>query len=600
MRKNVIRLIIGVAAYAVGIIFDLSWYIFLVPYLIIGGDVIYKAVRNIFRGQVFDENFLMTIATIGAFCINEPVEAVAVMLFYQVGEAFQDYAVNRSRRSIAELMDIKPDYANIEADGDLIQVDPYDVNIGDVIVVKAGEKIPLDGIVLEGRSSLDTSALTGEVIPLDVESGSEVISGSVNKTGLLKIEVTRPFDESTVSKILDMVENASNKKSKSENFITKFARYYTPVVVGLAVLIAVVPSVITGDWAEWIKRAVILIFLSCPCALVISVPLSFFGGIGGASRQGILVKGSNYLEVLADIDTFVFDKTGTLTEGKFKVTKIQPIDPVEISESELLKYAAYAESYSDHPIARSVVEAYGAYIDKSRISEFEELSGYGISVKVDGKTVRAGNNKLIKAADISDVGTIVHVEIDGKYCGYLVISDEIKRESYHLADELKKSGVKKTVMLTGDRDSAGKLAAEKLRIDEVYTELLPGDKVTIVEKLLEEGKVAFVGDGINDAPVLSRSDVGFAMGGVGSDAAIEAADIVLMDDNPNKIITARKIADKTLRIVRQNIIFALGIKFIVMVLGIFGSASMWMAVFADVGVSVIAVINAMRAMKIKN
>lgn len=592
MKRDIIRISIGVVIYAVVIIFDLPWYIFLIPYLIIGGDILYSAIRNILRGSVFDENFLMAIATVGAFCIGESVEAVAVMLFYQIGEAFQRYAVGKSRKSIADLMDIRPDYANIEVNGTLEQVDPYDIKPDDIIVVKPGERIPLDGIVIDGISTLDSSALTGESLPVDVNVGSNVISGCVNHNGVIKVKVTKLFEESTVSKILDMVENASSKKAKSENFITKFARYYTPAVVGVAVLLAVVPSLITGDWAEWIKRAVILIFLSCPCALVISVPLSFFGGIGGASRNGILVKGSNYLEALADIKTVVFDKTGTLTEGSFKVTKIYGGDDV-------LMYAAYAENYSDHPIAVSIKEAYNNRIDLARINTIEEISGSGILAMIDGKRVRVGNSRFIECDEVSEIGTAVYVEVDGEYKGCIIISDTIKATSKSAVSELRKLGINKTVMLTGDRKAVGEVTANEIGLDEVHTELLPGDKVDIVERLLADGKVAFVGDGINDAPVLSRADVGIAMGGVGSDAAIEAADIVLMDDDPAKIAVAYRIARKTLRIVRQNVTFALAVKFAVMILGIFGIASMWLAVFADVGVSVIAIINAMRTLRKK-
>lgn len=589
MRNNIIKIAVGVVAYVISIAFDFPWYIFLIPYLIIGGDVLYRAVRNILRGNVFDENFLMSIATIGAFCIGEPVEAVAVMLFYQVGEAFQTYAVGKSRRSITDLMDIRPDYVNIEVDGELVETDPYDINVGDIIVVKPGERVPLDGVVIYGNSTVDTSALTGESAPVDVDIGSDIISGCVNHSGLLKIEVTKLFEESTVSKILEMVENASNKKAKSENFITKFARYYTPIVVIIAVLIAVVPSLITGDWAEWVKRAVILIFLSCPCALVISVPLSFFGGIGGASHNGILVKGSNYLEALADIKTVVFDKTGTLTEGSFKVSKIY-------GGEDVLRYAAYAEYYSDHPIAISIKEMYNQPIDTSRISEITEIHGKGVSAVIDGKQIRVGNSRFIGCDEVDDIGTVVYVEVDGKYTGCVVISDTIKSKAKQAIDELRKLGITKTVMLTGDRKSVGESVAAEIGINEVHTDLLPGDKVEIVERLLKDRKLTFVGDGINDAPVLSRADVGIAMGGVGSDAAIEAADIVLMDDDPSKIAIAYRIARKTLRIVRQNVLFALTVKFAVMILGIFGFASMWLAVFADVGVSVIAIINAMRTL----
>lgn len=590
MKRFIIRIAAGTVIYVISVVFDFPWYLFLIPYLIIGGDILFNAGSNIIRGRIFDENFLMSIATIGAFCIGEPVEAVAVMLFYQAGEGFQRYAVGKSRKSITDLMDIRPDYANIETDnGNLTQVDPYDVKYGDIIVVKPGERIPLDGVAISGTSTIDSSALTGESIPVDVTVGSDLISGCVNQSGLLRIKVTKLFEESTVSKILDMVENASSKKAKTENFITKFARYYTPIVVCVSVLLAVIPSLITGDWAEWVKRAVILIFLSCPCALVISVPLSFFGGIGGASRNGILVKGSNYLEALADIKTVVFDKTGTLTVGNFKVTKITGGDDV-------LMYAAYAESYSDHPIAKSIMESYGGEIYKSRIGNIEEISGHGVSAVIDGKRIRVGNSRFIGCVEANEPGTTVYVEADDKYIGYIVISDTIKATSKTAIDELRKLGINKTVMLTGDRKAVGESVAMEIGIDEVHTELLPNDKVEIVEKLIANGKTAFVGDGINDAPVLSRADVGIAMGGIGSDAAIEAADIVLMDDDPAKIAAAYRIARKTLRIVRQNVVFALGVKFAVMILGIFGIASMWLAVFADVGVSAIAVVNAMRTL----
>jgi heavy metal-(Cd/Co/Hg/Pb/Zn)-translocating P-type ATPase len=595
MKRDVMRLAIGSAIYAVVILTDMPWYIFLIPYLIIGGDILFNAGRNIIKGSVFDENFLMALATVGAFCIGEPIEAVAVMLFYQVGEAFQRYAVGKSRKSITELMDIRPDYANIEVNGELTQVDPYDIKTGDIIVVRPGERVPLDGIIIDGNSTVDLSALTGESVPVDLIVGSDVISGGVNQSGLLKIEVTKLFEESTVSKILDMVENASSKKAKSENFITKFARYYTPIVVIIAVLIAVVPSIFTGDWAEWVRRAVILIFLSCPCALVISIPLSFFGGIGGASRIGVLVKGSNYLETLAEIETVVFDKTGTLTEGNFKVTKIYGGD--DNVNDDVLMYAAHAEYYSSHPIAAAVREAYSKSVDTSIIGDIEEISGGGISAVIDNKRIRVGNSRFIGCEEVDDIGTVIYVELNGEYLGCIVISDTIKQQSKLAIAELRKLGINKTVMLTGDRKAVGETVAAELGIDEVHTELLPNDKVEIAEKLIAKGKTAFVGDGINDAPVLSRADVGIAMGGVGSDAAVEAADIVLMDDDPLKIASAYRIARKTLRIVRQNVVFALGVKFIVMILGVFGIAGMWLAVFADVGVSVIAIINAMRTLK---
>lgn len=577
---------------------------FLIPYAVIGWDVLWKAVRNIAHGQVFDENFLMAIATVGAFFTGEFPEAVAVMLFYQTGELFQNYAVGKSRQSIASLMDIRPDYANIERDGKLVQVDPEEVAIGDVIVIKAGEKIPLDGVVLEGTSSVDTAALTGESLPRDVEPGDDVISGCINQSGLLRVQVTKVFGESTVAKILDLVENSSSKKAKAENFISKFARYYTPAVVIAAVLLAVLPPLLTGgSWTEWIHRALIFLVISCPCALVISVPLSFFGGIGGASKSGILVKGGNYLEVLANTEIVVFDKTGTLTKGVFNVTAVHPD---KISEARLLELAALAESYSDHPISRSLKDAYGVEIDNSRVSGVEELSGRGVRALVDGSTVCAGNGKLMDEIGVKwhpchRVGTTVHIAVDGEYAGHIVISDEVKPDAAAAIKALKAQGVRKTVMLTGDAKPVGESVAKELGLDEVHAELLPGDKVDQVENLLKQksarGKLAFVGDGINDAPVLSRADIGIAMGAMGSDAAIEAADIVLMDDQPSKIAAAIKISQKTLRIVRQNIVFALAVKALVLILGAVGLANMWEAVFADVGVSIIAILNAMRALK---
>ncbi len=577
---------------------------FLIPYAVIGWDVLWKAVRNIAHGQIFDENFLMAIATVGAFFTGEYPEAVAVMLFYQTGELFQNYAVGKSRQSIASLMDIRPDYANIEKDGKLVQADPDEVAIGDVIVIKAGEKIPLDGVVLEGSSSVDTAALTGESLPRDVEPGDDVISGCINQSGLLRVQVTKVFGESTVAKILDLVENSSSKKAKAENFISKFARYYTPAVVIAAVLLAVLPPLLAGGaWAEWIHRALIFLVISCPCALVISVPLSFFGGIGGASKSGILVKGGNYLEVLANTEIVVFDKTGTLTKGVFNVTAVHPD---KISESRLLELAALAESYSDHPISRSLKDAYGMDIDSSRVSGVEELSGRGVRALVDGKTVCAGNGKLMDEIGVTwhpchRVGTTVHIAVDGVYAGHIVISDEVKPDAAAAIKALKAQGVRKAVMLTGDAKPVGESVAKELGLDEVHAELLPGDKVDKVEELLNQksarGKLAFVGDGINDAPVLSRADIGIAMGAMGSDAAIEAADIVLMDDQPSKIAAAIKISQKTLRIVRQNIVFALAVKALVLILGAVGLANMWEAVFADVGVSVIAILNAMRALK---
>lgn len=578
--------------------------VYAVPYAVIGWDVLWKAVRNIAHGQVFDENFLMAIATVGAFATGEYPEAAAVMLFYQTGELFQSCAVGRSRRSIAGLMDIRPDYANIERDGQLVRADPEEINIGDTIIVKAGEKIPLDGIVTEGRSAVDTAALTGESLPRTVSEGSDVISGCINQSGTLKVRVTKPFGESTAAKILDLVENSSAKKAKAENFITKFARYYTPVVVISALLLALVPPLAAGgNWSEWIHRALIFLVISCPCALVISVPLSFFGGIGGASRKGILVKGGNYLEVLARSEIVVFDKTGTLTKGVFNVTAVHSD---EIPESRLIELAAYAESYSTHPIAGSILEAYGKDIDGTRISSSEEISGFGVKAVIDGTEVCAGNGKLMESIGVSwhpchRTGTTVHIAVDGRYAGHIVISDEIKETAPQAVAELKARGIRKTVMLTGDSGEVGEDTAKRLGIDSVYTQLLPADKVERVEKLLNQksrrGKLAFVGDGINDAPVLSRADIGIAMGAMGSDAAIEAADIVLMDDDPRKIAEAIDISRKTLRIVKQNIIFALGVKLAVLILGALGMADMWEAVFADVGVSVIAILNAMRAMK---
>ncbi len=580
--------------------------VFLVPYAVIGWDILWKAVRNISHGQVFDENFLMALATVGAFFTGEFPEAVAVMLFYQIGELFQSYAVGKSRQSVASLMDIRPDYANLERDGKTEQVDPEGVAVGDVILVKPGEKIPLDGVVLEGDSMVNTSALTGESVPREAYPGSDVISGCINQNGLLRIRVTKEFGESTVAKILDLVENSSSKKAKAENFITKFARWYTPAVVIAAVLLAVIPPLILqGGWNDWIHRALIFLVISCPCALVISVPLSFFGGIGGASRNGILVKGGNYLESLAHAETVVFDKTGTLTRGVFNVTAIHPNS---FSEADLLELAALAESYSDHPISRSIREAYGKDPDLSRVTDVEELSGRGVRVRIDGKTVCAGNDKLMEETGVQwhpchRVGTTVHIAVDGEYAGHIVISDEVKPDAAQAVSALKQQGISRTVMLTGDAKAVGESVAKELGLDEVHTELLPAGKVDCVEQLLKQksakGTLVFVGDGINDAPVLSRADIGIAMGAMGSDAAIEAADIVLMDDKPSKIADAIRIARKTLRIVTQNIVFALAVKGIVLLLGALGLANMWEAVFADVGVSVIAILNAMRALKNK-
>lgn len=583
--------------------------LFLPAYFVIGWDVLWRAVRNIAHGQVFDENFLMALATVGAFCTGffgqgEYPEAVFVMLFYQVGELFQSYAVGKSRKSIASLMDIRPDYANVERDGKLLQVDPEEVAVGDTITVKAGEKIPLDGLVLEGSSLVNTSALTGESVPRQVRPGDSVISGCVNQNGLLRVQVTKAFGESTVQKILDLVENASSKKAKAENFITKFARYYTPVVVFCALALAVVPPLFVGDWTGWVQKALIFLVVSCPCALVISVPLSFFGGIGGASRQGILVKGGNYLEVLADTELVVFDKTGTLTKGVFQVTAIHPEG---VSQQELLELAALAESYSDHPISRSLKEAWGKALDTARVGQVEELSGRGVRAQVDGKEVWAGNGKLMEEIGLAyrpsgQVGTVVHVAAEGRYLGYILIADEVKPDAKEAIAALKAQGVKKTVLLTGDAKDVGEAVAQELGLDEAYTQLLPGDKVERVEALLQEtspkGKLAFVGDGINDAPVLSRADIGIAMGALGSDAAIEAADLVLMDDKPSKIAKAMEISKRTLRIVRQNIVFALAVKLLVLMLTPFGLANLWEAVFADVGVMVLAILNATRALQV--
>lgn len=580
--------------------------IFLVCYAVIGWDIVWKAVTNILHGQVFDENFLMTIATIGALILGKHSEGVAVMLFYQVGEWFQSYAVSKSRKSIASLMDIRPDYANVEQNGKLVQVDPDEVPIGSTIVVKPGERIPLDGTILKGSSALDTSALTGESMPREVEPGMEVISGCINQTGILTIRTTKEFGESTVAKILDLVENASDKKGKTENFITRFARYYTTAVVFAALALAILPPLITGQpFGTWIYRALTFLVISCPCALVISIPLSFFGGIGGASKIGVLVKGSNYLESLAHAETVVFDKTGTLTKGSFAVSEIHTNG---MKEKQLLELAAYAEDYSNHPISLSVKKAYGKKIDSARIADVQEIAGHGVRAVIDGKTVLAGNAKLmvkehIKYTACTSVGTVIYVSCDGAYAGCIVIEDEIKADAPAAIRSLKSAGIKMTVMLTGDADAVGKKVAGRLGLDQAYTELLPADKVDRVEELLkqksEKGKLVFVGDGINDAPVLARADVGIAMGGLGSDAAIEAADVVLMTDEPSKIASVMRIARKTIRIANQNIVFALGIKFLVLILGALGYANMWAAVFADVGVSVIAILNAIRAMRVK-
>ena len=572
--------------------------IYLVPYLVIGYDIVYKAARNISHGQVFDENFLMMIATFGAFGVGEYSEAVAVMLFYQVGELFQGYAVGKSRQSISDMMDICPEYANIEEDGVLKQVDPDDVEVGSIIVVKPGERIPLDGIVVEGESLIDTAALTGESVPRSAKAGDEIISGCVNGSGTLKVKTTKEFDDSTVAKILELVENASSKKAKVENFITRFAKYYTPVVTIGAVILAILPPLILGGgWAEWIQRACIFLVISCPCALVISVPLGFFGGIGAASKIGVLVKGSNYLEAVAEMTTIVFDKTGTLTKGEFKVTDVITENG---SKEELIELAALGEGYSNHPIANSIREAYGKELDLNRVTNTEEIAGHGIKAVIDGKTVLLGNEKLMKSESIfytpcKSMGTVVYVACNGVFEGAVVISDTIKDGAKEAIHDMKQVGVRHTVMLTGDRKEAAETVAQTLGIDEVHAELLPGGKVEQVEALLkaekEKERLAFVGDGINDAPVLTRADIGIAMGSMGSDAAIEAADIVLMDDDVTKIASVVKIARKTLRIVKQNIVFALAIKALVLILGALGMANMWEAVFADVGVSVIAILN---------
>ena len=607
-KRMLIRILASGVLFVGAVLLPLSGWaelaVFLVPYAVIGWDVLWRAVRNIAHGQVFDENFLMALATIGALAIGEYPEAVFVMLFYQVGEWFQSYAVNRSRTSIAALMDIRPDYANIEVDGQLQQVDPEEVSVGDAIVIKAGERIPLDGVVLEGTSTLDTAALTGESLPRQVQPGDDVVSGCVNLSGLLKVQVTKAFEESTVSKILDLVENASSKKAKAEHFITRFARYYTPIVVLAAVALALLPPLFTQvSWLDSIQRALNFLVVSCPCALVISVPLSFFGGIGGASRAGILVKGGNYLEVLAKTEIVVFDKTGTLTQGVFNVTAIHPD---HCDQSQLLELAALAEASSDHPISRSLLEAWGQLPDRSRVTQAEELSGRGVKAVVDGRVICAGNDKLMDEIGVTwhpchHVGTTVHVAADGVYLGHIVISDQVKPDAQQAITALKAAGVRKTVMLTGDAKPVGEAVAAQLGLDEVHTQLLPTDKVDRVEGLLKEvspkGALAFVGDGINDAPVLSRADVGIAMGALGSDAAIEAADIVLMDDKPSKLAQAIAIARRTLAIVRQNIVFALGVKLLVLVLSALGLANLWEAVFADVGAPVAAIPNAMRAMR---
>ena len=612
MKKRLIKIIISLILFiiAIAIPFNNIWIkniIFIISYLIVGLEILKKALRNIFRGKVFDENFLMTVATIGAFGIGEFPEAVAVMLFYQIGELFQSYAVDKSRKSITQLMDIRPDYANVIRDAKEEKVDPDEIKIGETIVIKPGEKVPLDGEIIEGESRLNTMALTGESVPRTVRIGDEVLSGSINQSGVIKVRVTKEFDESTVSKILDLVENASNKKSKSENFISKFAKYYTPTVVIIAVVLAMIPPIMIqgATFAEWIYRALSFLVVSCPCALVISIPLSFFGGIGGASKMGILIKGSNYLEAIAKTEVLIFDKTGTLTEGVFEVQKIHTL---EMPENELIKIAAHAENYSNHPIAKSIKKKHDGVIDEKIIENHQELSGLGVEASIDGKQVLIGNEKLMNDRNIDfqksmDVGTVIYISIDGKYAGYILIADRIKDDSYKTIEKLKSNGIKKTIMLTGDKKEVGEDVAQKLKIDLVYTELLPDGKVEKVNNMLKEkegtGKIVFAGDGINDAPVLALADIGIAMGGVGSDAAIEAADIVIMTDEPSKIVDAIKLSKKTMRIVRENIIFAIFIKVAVLVLSALGISTMWEAVFADVGVSIIAIINSLRMLNTK-
>ena len=615
-KKMLIRIIIAAVLIVVFSLLPAEGYLrfvlFMIPYLVIGYDILKKAFKGILNKQVFDENFLMAVATVGAILLGDYSEGVAVMLFYQIGELFQSYAVGKSRRNISELMDIRPDYANIEKDGTLEQVDPDEVEIGTIIVVQPGEKVPIDGVITEGTSTLNTSALTGESLPRDAKAGDEVISGCINMTGLLKIRTTKEFGESTVSKILELVENSSSRKSKSENFISKFAKYYTPAVCYGALALAFIPPIVllimgkSAMWGDWIYRALTFLVISCPCALVISIPLSFFAGIGGASNQGILVKGSNYLETLAQTKYVVFDKTGTMTQGVFEVSGIHHN---EMPDEKLLEYAALAECYSSHPISKSLQKAYGKPIDRNRVTDIEEISGNGVIAKVDGISVAAGNTKLmnrlgIAYQDCHHVGTVVHMAIDGKYAGHILISDIIKPHAKEAIAELKKAGISKTVMLTGDSKRVADQVAGELGIQEVYSELLPADKVSRVEELLnqksEKDKLAFVGDGINDAPVLSRADIGIAMGALGSDAAIEAADIVLMDDDPLKISKAIKIARKCIRIVYENIYFAIGIKILCLILGALGIANMWVAIFADVGVMILAVLNAIRTLFVKN
>ena len=613
MKKKKIKIILALILFLFAMIvkFENEWInnaIFIVSYIIVGAEIVKKAIKNIFRGKVFDENFLMTVATLGAFGIGEFPEAVAVMLFYQVGELFQSYAVDKSRKSISSLMDIRPDFANVYRNEKIEKVNPDEVKIGEIIIIKPGEKVPLDGRILEGETALDTKALTGESMPKEVEKGDEILSGCINLNGVIKIEVKKEYGESTVSKILDLVENASSKKSKSENFITKFARYYTPIVVIIALLLAIIPPIVMDNatFSDWIYRALSFLVVSCPCALVISIPLSFFGGIGGASKMGVLIKGSNYLEALSNTEITVFDKTGTLTKGVFEVQKVNAIG---ISEEELLKIAAYAENYSNHPISKSIKQAYKKEIDEKQIANYEELAGLGVAARIEEQDVLVGNEKLMKEKGIqfekcNEVGTILYIAIKGKYAGYILISDTIKEDAKSTIQELKKNHIKQTVMLTGDKKEVGESVAKEIGIDMVYTELLPDGKVKKVEDLLktksEKGKLAFVGDGINDAPVLALADIGIAMGGLGADSAIEAADIVIMTDEPSKIVKAIKLSKKTMRIVKENIIFAIGVKVFVLILVALGISTMWQAVFADVGVSVIAILNALRALRVKN
>lgn len=612
MDKKVAKIIIGAIIYLIALFIktDIVWVkpvLFLIGYIIIGGDILIKAIRNIMHGNLFDENFLMSVATIGAFSIKQFPEAVAVMLFYQVGELFQNYAVNKSRKSIATLMDIRPDYANLKNGEEIIRKNPDEIKVGDYIIIQPGEKIPLDGEIVEGHSTLNTSALTGETVPREVSVGETILSGCININGVLTVKVAKEFGESTVTKILDLVENATSKKTSSENFITKFAKIYTPIVVVIALLLAVIPPLISKDtsFSEWLYRALSFLVVSCPCALVISIPLSFFAGIGGTSKKGVLVKGSNYLEALAKTEIVIFDKTGTLTKGVFKV---QEINPINISEDELLEITAYAESHSTHPISVSLKEAYGKEIDTSKIKNIEEIAGHGIKVNIDNKEVLVGNSKLMELnkiayKEVQVIGTIVYVSIDNKYVGNIVISDEIKEDSINAIKSIRSIGIKKIVMLTGDSNKVAKSISDKLEINEYYAGLLPTDKVNKLEELLKQksdkGKLVFVGDGINDAPVLGRADIGIAMGGLGSDAAIEAADVVIMTDEPSKITTSIKISKKTLKIVHENIIFAISIKIAVLILSALGIVTMWGAVFADVGVSVLAILNAFRALKVK-